>query len=190
MDQVAQMVQTDLETAVRKTTLQFFTNIVLRSPVGNPELWAANAETIYRRETHNIFVDAFNADTQSNKANYNPRTGKLKGSARFAKTRSARALAKAFPLAAGRGYVGGRFRANWNASYMVPNLTTTESTDKTRGAEEAQRSETFPVGGIIYLSNGLPYAERLEFGWSKQAPAGMIRRSVQEFDGYMRKALA
>ncbi len=34
----------------------------------------------------------------------------------------------------------------------------------------------------IYLVNNLPYIERLEHGWSKQAPAGMVRLSMAEID--------
>lgn len=31
------------------------------------------------------------------------------------------------------------------------------------------------AGGIIYLVNGAAYIRRLEYGWSSQAPAGMVR---------------
>jgi len=76
----------------------------------------------------------------------------------------------------------GRFRANWNVSYGAPDYTTTLSTEQGRGTAEAGKALTLPVGGVVYLSNGLPYAERLEYGWSKQAPAGMVRVTVAEFD--------
>ena len=36
-------------------------------------------------------------------------------------------------------------------------------------------------GATIYLVNNLPYAVRLEYGWSKQAPAGMVRITAAEF---------
>jgi hypothetical protein len=74
----------------------------------------------------------------------------------------------------------GRFRANWNVSYGSPNYSTTDSTDQARGPHEAQKSLTLPVGGLVYLSNGLPYAQRLEVGYSKQAPQGMIRLTALE----------
>ena len=39
-------------------------------------------------------------------------------------------------------------------------------------------------GDAIYLVNNLPYAQRLENGWStKQAPNGMVALSIQKFDG-------
>jgi len=75
----------------------------------------------------------------------------------------------------------GRFRANWNYSEGAPNYTFTESTASGRGATEAQRALSGAIGGVAYFSNGLPYAYRLEYGWSKQAPSGMVRVSVGEF---------
>ena len=88
------------------------------------------------------------------------------------------------------GYVGGRFRANWNVSFGAPDFSTTTSTDKTRGEAEASKALTLPVGGIVYIANGLPYANELEFGHSTQAPNGMVRLAVVEFEDIMRKAIA
>ncbi len=31
------------------------------------------------------------------------------------------------------------------------------------------------------ITNSQPYAERVEYGWSTQAPEGMLRRSIAEF---------
>lgn len=33
----------------------------------------------------------------------------------------------------------------------------------------------------IVISNNLPYATRVEFGWSTQAPDGMMRRGIADF---------
>jgi hypothetical protein len=75
----------------------------------------------------------------------------------------------------------GRFRANWNVSFGVPEYTTTVSTNQNRGVTEASKALRLPVGGITYISNGLPYGVRLENGYSKQAPAGMVRLAAAEF---------
>jgi hypothetical protein len=83
----------------------------------------------------------------------------------------------------------GRFRANWNASFGAPNYTTTESTNQQRGADEAARAATLPLGGIVYFANSLPYAQRLENGYSQQAPAGMVRLSAIEFGNAVQQAL-
>jgi hypothetical protein len=37
---------------------------------------------------------------------------------------------------------------------------------------------TAQAGDLVYLSNTAPYIRRLEYGWSKQAPAGFIRLAL------------
>ena len=83
----------------------------------------------------------------------------------------------------------GRFRANWNVSFGAADYTATASTAQGRGAQEAAKALALPVGGIVYLANGLPYASRLENGYSKQAPSGMVRLSVIEFDTFVQQAI-
>jgi len=83
----------------------------------------------------------------------------------------------------------GRFRANWNVSYGTADMGTTDSIGQGRGFAEAAKSLSLPVGGVVYLTNGLPYARRLEYGWSKQAPYGMIRYSVLQYRRFLLKAL-
>lgn len=83
----------------------------------------------------------------------------------------------------------GRFRANWNVSFGTPDYTTTPSVAQGRGDLQAAEALKSPVGGVTYISNGLPYAQRLEYGWSKQAPAGMVRVTVAEFDGLVSGAV-
>ena len=83
----------------------------------------------------------------------------------------------------------GRFRANWNVSYGSPDISISASTNKGRADSEARKATTLPVGGVIYMSNGLPYARRLENGWSDQAPSGMVRLSVREFAFYVNRAI-
>lgn len=79
-----------------------------------------------------------------------------------------------------KGYVGGRFRANWNTSVGSPNLATTPAIDP--GGQIAISGAMRGMGGagtVTYMANGLPYGERLEYeGWSKQSPAGFVRVNV------------
>jgi hypothetical protein len=84
----------------------------------------------------------------------------------------------------------GRFRANWNVSFGTPDASTTASTAATRATEELGKVPALPVGGITYLMNGLPYARELEYGHSRQAPAGMVRIAAVRFDDMVRKAVA
>lgn len=78
----------------------------------------------------------------------------------------------------------GRFRGNWMCSIgNVPNGTL-EINDKagTATISKAQAEiMNLKAGQAIYLVNNLPYAQRLEMGHSKQAPAGMVRLTVQRF---------
>lgn len=103
----------------------------------------------------------------------------------------------------------GRFRANWNVSYNVPDDSTSSNLDTSgRGklAEVKSAVLSMPVGGVIYMCNSLPYAIPLEYGlypnppirgskkrgeesvqvhvtggFSNQAPAGMVRVTAREF---------
>lgn len=84
----------------------------------------------------------------------------------------------------------GRFRANWNCSIGSADKSTSAATDKEgSGAIGRMRAEVtkFTLNGqSIFLSNSLPYAERLENGWSDQAPQGMVRLSVMEVQNHVR----
>lgn len=89
-----------------------------------------------------------------------------------------------------KGYIGGQFRANWNCAFNLVDASTTDSTNQSRGADEAAKALSFPVGGVVYYTNSLPYAQRLEYdSWSSQAIPGMVRISVAEFDQYVRAAV-
>src|SRR5690606_7047644 len=72
----------------------------------------------------------------------------------------------------------GRFRANWNFSEGVPNEATSQWLDPTGGRTLRRimaQARGVQAGRVYYLTNALPYAQRLENGWSKQAPQGMVR---------------
>ena len=82
----------------------------------------------------------------------------------------------------------GRFRGNWFASQGDPSRITTTTTDKT-GAKAVQNATRFVLSANswqdLWLSNNLPYAQRLENGYSNQAPAGMVRVNVARFQGIL-----
>ena len=99
------------------------------------------------------------------------------------------------PKAAPPGYVGGRFRANWQFGESEPNLAVTTGIDPTGGFTigklQAAVPETDARGKIYYFTNSLPYAERLEEGWSsRQAPDGIVGLTAIEFQDYVDKAVA
>lgn len=73
----------------------------------------------------------------------------------------------------------GRFRANWQFSVGVPDLSTSKQVDPSGSITMARiqgQIAGIKAGQDAYLTNSLPYAHRLEFeGWSSQAPNGMVR---------------
>lgn len=86
----------------------------------------------------------------------------------------------------------GRFRANWSVQSDLTPQTTPEK-DKLGGATIAKAQaelETKKAGDSIKLLNHLPYSIELENGSSKQAPAGMVKITVTEFQQYVRDAAA
>jgi hypothetical protein len=79
----------------------------------------------------------------------------------------------------------GRFRGNWQVAIGSIPSGTLELDDKT-GTATVSKADLKLVGAkagdTIYLANNLPYAVRLEEGYSKtQAPQGMVALTVQEF---------
>jgi len=186
LEQLADKVRLDLDTTARKVTLDLFQSVILRSPVGNPDTWKANRGAAHARESHNVFAELLNTQAQSDPANFTKR-GKFKG--KLIRTKSARALAAAYPNRSGKGYVGGRFRANWVASFGQPARTTHESTDRSLSEAEAIKGASFQLGGKVYFCNSLPYAIRLENGWSQQAPAGMVKLTLAQAEVRIRQAI-
>jgi hypothetical protein len=82
----------------------------------------------------------------------------------------------------------GRFRNNWNVAKGEVNKSTNDGTgDPTAGLQSVVDSLT--TGGVVYITNSLPYAIRLEYGWSKQAPQGMVRVTVVNYEQYLKRAL-
>ena len=69
-----------------------------------------------------------------------------------------------------KGYVGGQFRGAWQVS-LGEGLFSGEASSVLVGLQPYQS---------VYVVNGLPYAERLENGWSQQAPLGMVALTVAE----------
>jgi len=75
------------------------------------------------------------------------------------------------------GYVGGRFRGNWQTTQGAPADGTLDRIDASGSAAMADvATKAGGLGSHTFLANNLPYAQRLEYeSWSKQAPAGMVR---------------
>ena len=85
----------------------------------------------------------------------------------------------------------GRFRMNWMASGGVPASGVTDATDKS-GNVAIRNATSFVLNDADWreftLANNLPYAQRLEYGWSRQAPQGMVRTNVSRFQQLINEA--
>lgn len=85
----------------------------------------------------------------------------------------------------------GRFRGNWTVAVGRQDLTVTDNEDKP-GNETIARGTPIingaPTYSVIWLSNNLPYAEALENGHSKQAPAGIVALTYAELSQIVRVA--
>lgn len=73
----------------------------------------------------------------------------------------------------------GRFRASWNISEGSPDMST--QPEGNHGPPSRSHVSDRPFEKT-FVSNGLPYGERLEFGWSRQAPQGMVRITIAEME--------
>ena len=83
----------------------------------------------------------------------------------------------------------GRFRGNWFPSHGLVLKEVSEGARSNDSYARLARVYEFPIGGVVYLTNNLPYAQRLEHGWSKQAPIGMVRKSAVQFARFVRTSL-
>lgn len=81
----------------------------------------------------------------------------------------------------------GRARSNWQVSDNVAATGTIDVVFNPVPLIQAHiESSTAPV---LVLTNNLPYIQRLENGWSAQAPAGMVKLSLVQASAYLRSAL-
>lgn len=167
------------EAVVRAVGIRILNQLVIMSPVGNPELWGINQTAA----SYNQAVYDHNEAQKSNPNNLT-KTGRLKKKAR---------LVDGMDIKAPPGYTGGRFRGNWQVSFDAPTTDETGRVDKTGNLTKAAGNYTlslFKVGmKAIYFCNNVPYAYRLEMGHSSQAPGGMVRITAAEFQRFFEGAV-
>lgn len=85
----------------------------------------------------------------------------------------------------------GRFKGNWQVAIGSIPAGTLKLDDKSGTAAMSAVDAAvlrLKAGDTIYLVNNLAYARALEYGHSKQAPAGMVRLSVMEYGAVVNKA--
>ena len=92
----------------------------------------------------------------------------------------------------------GRFRNNWFTSINIQNASTTNRTSKlafgqsggVRMREAFSTIKRMKIGDILYFTNNLHYAVKLEHGGSwRMAPSGMVRVTLADFQGTLDRAI-
>lgn len=179
-----------IDATVREIVIEIGSNVIRMSPVGNPEIWAANvvhrAGNKARADAYDAHVEVRNVITSLTASNYT-KAGKLKRSVKYAKSLTKTERDQNFNvngLVAGKDHVGGRFRGNWQFSIGSPATGTLDQIDPsgnvTMAALRAQ-VEGLTAGETAYIVNNLPYGIPLEYGHSTQAPNGMVRVTLARF---------
>ena len=169
--------------AVRAYGMQILGRLIEISPVGDPRRWKINKAYAMARQHAN----------KVNAAQRRKNGGKLKrGQKRHAsvlisfKTKNGNVTFRQRGWAA-KNYTGGRFRGNWQVTFDRPAVGAIDRVDKAGTATLAAGREVlahYDSGeyGSIWFTNNVPYAQRLEYGWSKQAPAGIVRVVAAEIN--------
>jgi hypothetical protein len=89
-----------------------------------------------------------------------------------------------------KGYVGGHARKNWQVKLDRPPTNEISGEDKNgrntraRGERAIAKLDELTIG---YISNLLPYMDRLENGWSQSAPDGIVGPTIQQVRQKYRK---
>lgn len=84
---------------------------------------------------------------------------------------------------------GGEFKGAWRISEQrtmeAPNTPDTEGGPT---IERAKRdAESIAPFGVVHLVNAMPYAGRIEHGWSDQAPSGVLGITLQRLQAAIRR---
>lgn len=80
----------------------------------------------------------------------------------------------------------GRYRNNWQFSIDAP-----ASGVDPGGSNELNLVNTankMVPGNTFYMTNNVPYAERIEYGWSQQAPNGTVGVTLAEYSQFIEVA--
>lgn len=75
----------------------------------------------------------------------------------------------------------GLAKSSWRMSAGSPDLSAPDSPGSIPNVAQEVGNWDPETQKSFFTTNSLPYMERLEYGWSNQAPAGMVRVTVAEF---------
>lgn len=86
----------------------------------------------------------------------------------------------------------GQFKGNWALTIDTAYTQKTAPVDKEGQDtinEIVRRAQSLNYGQTAYIVNNLPYAVPLEYGYSKKAPAGMVRITQARFQEIVQQAI-
>jgi len=179
-----------IDSTIREIVIEIGSSVIRMSPVGNPEIWAANvahrAGNRAQADAYDENVEARNVVISLTPSNYT-KAGKLRRNVKYAKKLTKTERDQNFNVngvVAGKDYVGGRFRGNWQFSIDTPAEGVLDRVDPAGGVTLAQiklQVGQLTAGQTAYLVNNLPYGVPLEYGHSTQAPNGMVRVTLARF---------
>ncbi len=93
-----------------------------------------------------------------------------------------------------KNYKPGTLKASWNLSFN--NMQRDAASGQFASSEQIQGSGglSFKINSSekqeVVIYNSQPYAQRVEMGWSSQAPTGMMRVSIAEYTSTLDKNAA
>ncbi|MGY2337974.1 hypothetical protein ACW9HW_01845 [Pseudomonas sp. SDO5532_S415] len=187
-----------IDASLREIIIEIGSSVIRMSPVGNPEIWAANVahrgSNTRAADDYDFKVAVRNTLINLDESNFT-KAGKLKRGVKYAKPLTKTERDQNFNvngLVAGKDYVGGRFRGNWNFSIGYLDNSFRIHPDPTGEAATARLVNgaiEFKAGETAFIVNNLPYAIPLEFGHSTQAPGGMVRITVARFQQIVQEAI-
>jgi hypothetical protein len=187
-----------IDASLHEIIIEIGSSVIRMSPVGNPEIWAANvahrAKNTREADDYDFKVAARNTIINLTESNFT-KAGNLRKGVKYAKPLTKAERVQNFNvngLVAGQNYVGGRFRGNWMFSLGSADTTTTDEVDPS-GSKSTARivngAIEFKAGDTAFITNSLPYAIPLEYGHSQQAPGGMVRITLARFQQIVLEAI-
>ena len=196
--QFAEQAAQGIDATFREIVIEIGSSVTRMSPVGNPEIWAAN---VVHRQTNTRAADGYdfkvairNTLINLDESNFT-KAGKLKRGVKYAKPLTKAERDQNFNvngLVSGKGYVGGRFRGNWQFSVDAPAEGVLDQVDPSGNVTIAvlrTQVQSLTAGQTAYIVNNLPYGVALEYGHSAQAPSGMIRVTLARFQQIVDEAI-
>ncbi|WP_421549115.1 hypothetical protein [Pseudomonas sp. QD4] len=196
--QFAEQAQAGIDATIREVVIEIGSSVIRMSPVGNPEIWAANvahrASNTRAADEYDFKVAVRNTLINLDEGNFT-KSGKLRRGVKYAKPLTKTERDQNFNvngLVAGKDYVGGRFRGNWQFSIDIPADGVLDQIDPSGGVTIAvlrTQVQSLTAGQTAYIVNNLPYGIPLEYGHSRQAPGGMVRVTLARFQQIVAEAI-